>query len=385
MLKLYLESKLIKYIFIIYFIFFFSFFISAKTDQNIEKLKAPVGFKISLYADNVISPRQITETNSGFIIVGSKSGDKILALSDKDQDGYAEEKITIASGLKNPTGVTYHNKNLYFAEIEEVWMIKNIDAWLLSNRQVPPVVELFMDNLPSETWHGFRHIRFGPDDNMYIPIGVPCNICIEPQTKDKRFAAIHKYDNGELVMVADGVRNSVGIDWHPVTKKLYFSDNGRDWLGDDSPSCELNVIHKDGSFYGFPYKHAKNVIDPEFGHMIPGVEKDFIDPIAELGPHVAPLGIAFYDRKVFPEKYQNSVFVALHGSWNKYNGKSGYKVVMIRLDEEGNYISQEDFITGWLENEIAWGRPVQPFVMSDGSMLVSDDKYNVIYRVTYKN
>ena len=180
------------------------------------------------YADEVISPRQITETNSGFIIVGSKSGDKILALSDKDQDGYAEEKITIASGLKNPTGVTYHNKNLYFAEIEEVWMIKNIDAWLLSNRQVPPVVELFMDNLPSETWHGFRHIRFGPDDNMYIPIGVPCNICIEPQTKDKRFAAIHKYDNGELVMVADGVRNSVGIDWHPVTKKLYFSDNGRE-------------------------------------------------------------------------------------------------------------------------------------------------------------
>ena len=180
MLKLYLESKLIKYIFIIYFIFFFSFFISAKTDQNIEKLKVPVGFKISLYADDVISPRQITETNSGFIIVGSKSGDKILALYDKDQDGFAEEKITIASGLKNPTGVTYHNKNLYFAEIEEVWMIKNIDAWLLSNRQVPPVVELFMDNLPSETWHGFRHIRFGPDDNMYIPIGVPCNICIEP-------------------------------------------------------------------------------------------------------------------------------------------------------------------------------------------------------------
>ena len=226
MLKLYLESKLIKYIFIIYFIFFFSFFISAKTDQNIEKLKVPVGFKISLYADDVISPRQITETNSGFIIVGSKSGDKILALSDKDQDGFAEEKIIIASGLKNPTGVTYHNKNLYFAEIEEVWMIKNIDAWLLSNRQVPPVVELFMDNLPSETWHGFRHIRFGPDDNMYIPIGVPCNICIEPQTKDKRFAAIHKYDNGELVMVADGVRNSVGIDWHPATKKLYFYDNG---------------------------------------------------------------------------------------------------------------------------------------------------------------
>ena len=371
--------------FIIYFLFFFSFFVSAETDQNIKKLNVPNGFEITLYADGVISPRQITETNDGFIIVGSKSGDKILALYDKDKDGFAEEKIIIVSGLKNPTGVTYHNKNLYFAEIEEVWMIKNIDAWLLSNRVSSPEVELFMDNLPSETWHGFRHLRFGPDDNLYIPIGVPCNICIEPQTKDKRFAAIHKYENGELVMVADGVRNSVGIDWHPITKKLYFSDNGRDWLGDDSPSCELNVINIEGSFYGYPYKHAKNVIDPEYGKLIPTVGKDFVDPIAELGPHVAPLGIEFYDGTKFPHEYHNNLFIALHGSWNKYNGKSGYKVVMVRLDEDGNYISQEDFITGWLENENAWGRPVQPFVMSDGSMLISDDKYNVIYRVTYKN
>tara|TARA_B100000609_G_scaffold198531_1_gene198397 strand:+ start:53 stop:1210 length:1158 start_codon:yes stop_codon:yes gene_type:complete len=385
MFKLYLKSKLIKYTLIIYFIFFFSFFISAETDQNIKKLNVPDGFEITLYADGVISPRQITETDNGFIIIGSKSGDKILALYDKDKDGFAEEKIIIVSGLKNPTGVTYHNKDLYFAEIEEVWIIKNIDAWLLSNRVVSPKVELFIDNLPSETWHGFRHLRFGPDDNLYIPIGVPCNICIEPQTKDKRFAAIHKYENGELVMVADGVRNSVGIDWHPITRKLYFSDNGRDWLGDDSPSCELNVIDKEGSFYGYPYKHAKNVIDPEYGKLIPTVERDFVDPIAELGPHVAPLGIEFYDGKKFPHEYHNNLFIALHGSWNKYNGKSGYKVVMVRLDEDGNYISQEDFITGWLENENVWGRPVQPFVMSDGSMLISDDKYNVIYRVTYKN
>tara|TARA_B100000614_G_C14497983_1_gene473431 strand:- start:93 stop:1250 length:1158 start_codon:yes stop_codon:yes gene_type:complete len=385
MFKLYLKSKLIKYTLIIYFIFFFSFFISAEKDQNIKKLNVPDGFEITLYADGVISPRQITETDNGFIIIGSKSGDKILALYDKDKDGFAEEKIIIVSGLKNPTGVTYHNKDLYFAEIEEVWIIKNIDAWLLSNRVVSPKVELFIDNLPSETWHGFRHLRFGPDDNLYIPIGVPCNICIEPQTKDKRFAAIHKYENGELVMVADGVRNSVGIDWHPITRKLYFSDNGRDWLGDDSPSCELNVIDKEGSFYGYPYKHAKNVIDPEYGKLIPTVERDFVDPIAELGPHVAPLGIEFYDGKKFPHEYHNNLFIALHGSWNKYNGKSGYKVVMVRLDEDGNYISQEDFITGWLENENVWGRPVQPFVMSDGSMLISDDKYNVIYRVTYKN
>ena len=242
-----------------------------------------------------------------------------------------------------------------------------------------------MNNLPSETWHGFKYIDFGPDGNLYIPVGVPCNICLEPQTKDKRFAAIHKYVDGKLITIADGVRNSVGFDWHPITKKMYFSDNGRDWLGDDSPSCELNVVEKEGSFYGYPFKHAKNIIDPEFGELISTIQKEFVDPIAELGPHVAPLGITFYDGEVFPEKYKNSLFVALHGSWNKYNGKSGYKVIFIKLDANGDYLFQEDFITGWLEDEMDWGRPVSPFVMNDGSMLISDDKYDAIYRIEYKN
>ncbi len=381
MRKLYSDSKLVKSVFIIYLIYFFSFFINA--DSNLTKLSLPKGFKISIFADGLESPRQITETQSGFIIVGSKNGDKIFALFDGDRDGYAEMKITVASGLQNPTGVTYHNGDLYFAEIEEVWVIKDIDKQLLSDSGNPSI-ELYMDGLPSETWHGLRHLNFGPDNNLYIPIGVPCNNCLEPQTEDKRFAAIHKYENGKLVMVADGVRNSVGIDWHPVTKKLYFSDNGRDWLGDNSPSCELNVLDNEGSFFGYPYKHAKDVIDPEFGKLIPTVNKEFIDPIAELGPHVAPLGIAFYDKDKFPEKYKNSLFIALHGSWNKYNGKSGYKVIFVKLDSAGNYIYQEDFITGWLQNEKDWGRPVSPFIMRDGSMLISDDKHDVIYKIQYK-
>ena len=385
MFNLYIKSNSIKFIHIIYLTFFFSFFMSANSDMRLEKLNLPAGFEISIYSNQLESPRQITETKAGFVIVGSKNGDKIFALFDRDKDGFVDEKILIASDLKNPTGVTFHEKDLYFAEIERVWVIRDIDSWLLSERNSSPKVELFLDNLPSETWHGFRHIRFGPDNNLYIPIGVPCNVCIEPQTNDERFAAIHKYEDSKLIMVADGVRNSVGIDWHPVTNKLYFSDNGRDWLGDDSPSCELNVVNKEGSFYGFPYKHAKNVIDPQFGEYIPTLSRDFEDPIAELGPHVAPLGIEFYDGKEFPQEYHNNLFIALHGSWNKYNGKSGYKVIMIKLDKDGNYLSQEDFITGWLENEDAWGRPVQPFVMSDGSMLISDDKYDVIYRVTYKN
>ena len=348
-----------------------------------DKLSIPEGFEITIFADELNTPRQISETENGYIIAGSKKGDKIYAFNDEDSDGYAEKRVLIADGLQNPTGVSVYNGDLYFAEIDTIWIVKNIDDWLNKSSKSLPKKMIYMNNLPSETWHGFKYIDFGPDGNLYIPVGVPCNICLEPQTRDNRFAAIHKYKDGELKIVADGVRNSVGFDWHPVTKKMYFSDNGRDWLGDDSPSCELNVVNEEGSFYGYPYKHSKDVIDPEFGHLIPTVDKKFVDPIAELGPHVAPLGIAFYDGNVFPDKYKNSVFVALHGSWNRTK-KSGYTIVFVKLDDNGNYLYQEDFITGWLSNESAWGRPVSPFIMKDGSMLISDDKYNVIYRVSYK-
>ena len=379
--KLSTHYKHIKNFLGICLIYSLSFFVDS--DQILDQLNVPDGFEIEIFSDELDSPRQLTETENGHIIVGSKNGNTVTALVDKNNDGNYE-KVIVANGLENPAGVAIHKGDLYFAEMDTIWIIKQIDSWLESNSKKLPEKYIYMNNLPSETWHGLKYIDFGPDGNLYIPVGVPCNICLEPQTKDPRFAAIHKFVDGELITVAEGVRNSVGFDWHPVTNKMYFSDNGRDWLGDNSPSCELNVVDKEGSFYGYPYKHALDVIDPEFGYMISEVEKDFVDPIAELGPHVAPLGIAFYDGKVFPEKYHNSVFVALHGSWNKYNGKSGYKVVLVQLDEEGNYINQEDFISGWLLNEVAWGRPAAPFVMSDGSLLVSDDKYNVIFRVTYK-
>ena len=370
----------IKNISLILLISFYNF-ISA--DSFVDKLNIPDGFEISIYADNLNSPRQLTETDKGYVVAGSKKGDKLFALHDIDSDGYAEERILLAENLQNPTGVTFHNGDLYFAEIDTIWVIRDIDKLLSSNPSTLPTKSIYMNNLPSETWHGFKYIDFGPDDNLYIPVGVPCNICLEPQTNDKRFAAIHKYVDGKLITVADGVRNSVGFDWHPLTGKLYFSDNGRDWLGDDSPSCELNVVNTEGSFYGYPFKHASDVIDPEFGHLLKSFDRDLVDPIAELGPHVAPLGIAFYDKENFPAKYKNSVFVALHGSWNRTK-KSGYTLVFVKLDDDGNYLYQEDFISGWLSNESAWGRPVSPYIMKDGSMLLSDDKYNVIYRVTYK-
>ena len=381
MIKLNTFHKFVKYPISICFIYTFSILINS--EPSIERLNIPDGFKITIFADDLDSPRQITQTDNGHIIVGSKKGTSVTAFINENNDG-KYKRVTLATGLKNPAGVAVHKNDLYIAEMSTVWVINQIDSWLESDHKKLPEKKIYMNDLPLETWHGLKYIDFGPDGHLYIPVGVPCNICLEPQTKDPRFAAIHKYVDGELITVADGVRNSVGFDWHPVTNKMYFSDNGRDWLGDNSPSCELNVVDEEGSFYGYPFKHAKNVIDPEFGHMIPDIEKDFVDPIAELGPHVAPLGIAFYDGQVFPEKYHNSVFIALHGSWNKYNGKSGYKVVLVQLDKEGKYLNQEDFISGWLVNEDAWGRPASPFVMSDGSLLISDDKYNVIYRVTYK-
>ena len=382
-----LKKQMIKIIRIKYLLSFYLIFSClVVSNENIQKLELPEGFKISIYANNVSSPRQIAESKSGFVFIGSKvqknDNGKIIALIDKDKDGYAEEKVIVAENLDYPTGVSINKGNLFFSEIDKIWVIKDIDSWLKSNQTGLPSKELVTDNLPSETWHGYKYIDFGPDNNIYVSIGVPCNVCTEPQAKDKRFGAIHRYNNGELILIAEGVRNSVGFDWNPKNNKLYFTDNGRDWLGDESPSCELNVVEEEGSFYGFPYKHAKSVIDPEFGKFIPTIEKEFVDPIAELGPHVAPLGMAFYDNDKFPLKYKNSIFIALHGSWNRTK-KSGYKVVFVKLDEDGKYMYQEDFITGWLENESVWGRPVSPFIMQDGSLLISDDKFNTIYRVTY--
>jgi len=382
-----LKKQMIKIIRIKYLLSFYLIFSClVVSNENIQKLELPEGFKISIYANNVSSPRQIAESKSGFVFIGSKvqknDNGKIIALIDKDKDGYAEEKVIVAENLDYPTGVSINKGNLFFSEIDKIWVIKDIDSWLKSNQTGLPSKELVTDNLPSETWHGYKYIDFGPDNNIYVSIGAPCNVCTEPQAKDKRFGAIHRYNNGELILIAEGVRNSVGFDWNPKNNKLYFTDNGRDWLGDESPSCELNVVEEEGSFYGFPYKHAKSVIDPEFGKFIPTIEKEFVDPIAELGPHVAPLGMAFYDNDKFPLKYKNSIFIALHGSWNRTK-KSGYKVVFVKLDEDGKYMYQEDFITGWLENESVWGRPVSPFIMQDGSLLISDDKFNAIYRVTY--
>jgi glucose/arabinose dehydrogenase len=238
---------------------------------------------------------------------------------------------------------------------------------------------LVVDNLPEDTWHGWKWLKHDQEGSLYFNIGAPCNICL---SKNPQYASILKFKDGELSYIAKGVRNSVGFDFHPITKKLFFTDNGRDWLGDDSPSCELNRVDTDGQFFGYPYKHASNISDPEYGNIKSGY--DFIDPILELGAHVAPTGISFYAGNMFPKKMTNNLFIALHGSWNRAE-KVGYKVLRVELDENGNVISSSDFISGWLKDGKVSGRPSAPLVISDGSFLLSDDKANVIYRITYSS
>ncbi len=345
-----------------------------------DQLVIEEGFKISIFAKDLASPRQMAEGKNGTIFVGERGG-QILALIDSDLNGQVDSKIVIAKNLKYSTGVSLFNGDLYFSEISKVWKIENIEHWISSyNRDESlPKKILVLDDLPNDQWHGWKWLKHDQVGSLYFNVGAPCNICL---SKNPQYASILKYQDGELKYVAKGVRNSVGFDFHPVSKQLYFTDNGRDWLGDDSPSCELNRVDFDGQFFGYPFKHASNVVDPEFGHINPGY--DFVDPILELGAHVAPTGVTFYNADMFPAEMKNNLFIVLHGSWNRTE-KVGYKVLRVEIDENGIVLNSNDFITGWLDNGKVIGRPSAPLVRNDGSLLISDDKANVIYQVTYQN
>ena len=366
--------KFSNYIF--YIICIYSFNLGA---VDLDELVLEEGFSISIFAENLDSPRQMVEGKNGTIFVGERNG-KILALRDSDNNGQVDSKIVVADGLTYSTGVSLFDGDLYFSEISQIWKIKNIENWIANysvNSELPKKI-LVVDNLPEDKWHGWKWLRHDADGGLYFNVGAPCNICL---SENPQFASILKYKDGELSHVAKGVRNTVGFDFHPVTNKLFFTDNGRDWLGDDSPSCELNRLDFEGQFFGYPFKHASGVIDPEFGDMNPGY--DFVDPILELGAHVAPTGVSFYEGEMFPEKMRNNLFIALHGSWNRTE-KVGYKLIRVEIDAEGNVLSSSDFVSGWLRDEKVSGRPSAPIMKSDGSLLLSDDKANVIYRITYK-
>jgi glucose/arabinose dehydrogenase len=341
----------------------------------LDKIQLPEGFSIDLYAEGVKNARSMEISPSGTLFVGTRGEGKVYALKDTDGDYRSDTTYVIASGLKMPNGVALREGDLYVAEVSRILKFEDIENRL--GTEIAPVV--VYDQYPKETHHGWKFIDFGPDGKLYVPVGAPCNIC---ESEEEVFASITRMDpdGSNMEVIQHGIRNTVGFTWHPQTGDLWFTDNGRDWLGDDSPDCELNVASEEGLHFGYPYCHQGDVADPEFGGKRDCAE--FQPPVQKLGPHVAPLGLEFYTHTQFPEAYRGHVFIAQHGSWNR-SEKIGYRISMVKLDGK-EAVEYTHFATGWLDGKDVWGRPVDIEWLPDGSMLVSDDYADAIYRIKYE-
>ena len=344
---------------------------------NLDKIKLPPGFTINVYAE-VPNARSITLSPSGVLYVGNRAEDKVYAVTDDNKDGKADKVYTIASGLNTPNGVAFKNGNLYIATISSILKLENIEASLAA----PPQPKVVYDKFPTDEHHGWKFISFGPDGKLYVPVGAPCNIC---KSENPVYASITRMndDGTGFEIFANGIRNSVGFAWHPVTKQIWFTENGRDMMGNDVPSDELNTAAVAGMHFGYPYCHEGNIPDPEFGK---GKNcSDYTAPVQKLGAHVAALGMRFYTGNMFGADYLNRVFIAEHGSWNRTE-PVGYKLTSVSLDETGKSVANNTFAEGWLQPDgKVLGRPVDVEIMQDGSMLVSDDYSGVIYRVSKQN
>lgn len=355
---------------------------SVVTKDYLNRLKLPPGFKIELYAENVDGARSLALGENGTVFVGTfvhkKNGKdetpgKVYALVDRNRDHKADEVLTIAEKLNMPNGVAFRNGALYVAEINRILRYDHIEK----NLAKPPQPVVVNDSYPKETWHGWKFIRFGPDGKLYVPVGAPCNTC----ERDAPYASITRInaDGTGREIFAKGIRNTVGFDWHPVTKELWFTDNGRDEWGDDRPPEELNHAPQAGLHFGFPYRFGKGLVDSTFKTNLPA--SAFQPAALEMPAHVAPLGMRFYTGSSFPEEYRNQIFIAQHGSWNR-SQPQGYRIALVRL-QDNRVASYEHFITGWLLEDKYWGRPVDIMVMPDGALLISDDFGNCVYRVSY--
>ncbi|MBC8647031.1 MAG: sorbosone dehydrogenase family protein [Thermoanaerobaculia bacterium] len=348
----------------------------AVEESDLRKVRLPPGFRISLYAQ-APGARSLAWSPSGTLFVGTRDEGNVYAVTSRGP-GVAGEVVTVARNLSMPNGVAFRDGSLYVAEINRILRYDGIEAQLKS----PPRPAVVYDRLPRDRHHGWKFIAFGPDGWLYVPVGAPCNIC-EPAAV---YAAIHrmKPDGTGLESYARGVRNTVGFDWHPQTKELWFTDNGRDMLGDDVPPDELNHAPRAGLHFGYPYCHGRSIPDPQFGKGRPCSE--FTPSAYELGPHVAAIGMRFYTGKMFPQKYRNQIFIAEHGSWNR-SEPIGYRVMSVQL-ENGRAVRYEVFAEGWLPKgpgrPVAWGRPADVLVAPDGALLVSDDQAGAIYRITYR-
>jgi len=343
---------------------------------GLEGIKLPPGFHVSYFAGDVPDARSLALGKKGTVFVGNRTGDKVYALVDRNGDGVAEQRFTIAEDLDMPNGVAVQDGALFVATHRRILRFANIEQHLSD----PPEPEVIYDKLPAPRHHGWRYLAVGPDERLYVSIGAPCNICNEPLP----FASICRLqpDGGDFEVYAEGVRNSIGFAWHPDTKAMWFTDNGRDWLGDEAPPDELNRVEKPGLHFGYPYLHGSDIVDPRFGNQRQA-DRHFIAPAAELGAHVAALGLRFYTGSMFPPEYRNRLFIAEHGSWNR-STPSGYRVVMVDIDAEGRVTDKRVFAEGWLLGVLKWGRPVDLLVMPDGAMLLSDDMKGAVYRISYR-
>ena len=349
---------------------------SAGAESVLEKLSLPDGFHIQFYSENVPNARSMTLGDDGTVYVGTGREGKVYAVLDKNKDGKSEKVVTLLSGLNMPNGVAFRKGALYIAEISRIIRINNVAKHL----NVPPKPEVVYDWYPTDVHHGWKYIRFGPDGKLYVPVGAPCNIC---KPKKEIYATITRMnpEGGDFEIFACGIRNTVGFDWHPTTKSLWFTENGRDRLGEEVPPEELNHAPKSGLEFGYPYCHAGEISDPEFGQQASCDE--FVPPSWKFPAHVAPLGIRFYTGDQFPDEYRNQLFVAQHGSWNRKN-PMGYRVVLVKF-KGTKPVSDINFAEGWLQpSGKVLGRPVDILQMPDGALLVSDDQRGVIYRIFYR-
>ncbi|MEK6154026.1 sorbosone dehydrogenase family protein [Flavobacteriaceae bacterium 3-367] len=346
----------------------------------LDSLNLPDGFKIEVFADNIDGARSMAMGGNGTLFVGTRNENKVYAIQDLDGDFRADKTFVLDTTLEVPNGVAFKDGALFVAEVNRLLKYSNIEAQLSD----PPKPEVIYDDYPTEFHHGWKYIAFGPDDKLYVPVGAPCNIC-DSTVVDARYATITRMDpdGSNREIYAKGVRNTVGFTWHPETEELWFTDNGRDMLGDDIPPCELNKVTEAGQHFGYPFCHGGTVKDPEFGDQHPC--SDFVAPVQALGAHVAPLGVKFYTGDMFPEKYKGVAFIAEHGSWNR-SSKVGYRITLVSQAEDGT-VAYETFLDGWLNEatQEAFGRPVDLLFLEDGSLLISDDFGDAIYRVSYSD
>lgn len=337
----------------------------------LAKLKVPAGFNVEVYASGMANARSLAQSDKGTVFVGSRLVDKVYAVTEKD--GKKSVKV-IASGLYRPNGVAFKDGTLYIAELSKVSRIEKID----DNLDSPPKPTVIYDKLPKDEAHGWKFIAIGPDNKLYVPVGQPGNNVLH----DADHGQIRRMnlDGSGAEVYAVGVRNTVGFDWNPETRQLYFTDNGRDWLSETVPEDELNRVTKAGEDFGAPFCYQGNIIDQELGW---GKDcKTYTAPVGLMGPHTAALGMRFYTGSMFPKQYKNAIFVARHGSWNK-SQKQGGDVVLVKLNKDGTVKSMEPFLTGFLEDNKYVGRPVDVMQLKDGSLLVSDDWNGAVYRITY--